>query len=300
MFFGGWQIIGMIPLFWVLATTSTPRELIRLTSDTSMMVDHLGANLFLLLFLLGFVGGTMALWIWLRAAHKRKFKTVITGGKVNLKKFLFAFLVALLFNGVFMLIQYLTAPDQLVWNFNFETFLPLILMSLTLLLIQTGFEEWFFRGYIMQWLGVWWRNKWAPLLVTSVIFGLLHSFNPEMYRLGWGMMVFYIGFGLFMGIITIMDEGLELAMGFHWGNNFFGFAILTNDWGTAQTDALFKDLSIPEPSWDMYVPTLCLPLVYLLFKAIYKWGKISTIFKPVEAPIWEQQANIKSDTFDEV
>jgi hypothetical protein len=35
------------------------------------------------------------------------------------------------------------------------------------------------------------------------------------------MFVYYIGTGLFLGI-TLMDEGMELALGFHAANNLVG------------------------------------------------------------------------------
>jgi hypothetical protein len=37
------------------------------------------------------------------------------------------------------------------------------------------------------------------------------------------MFVYYIGTGLFLGILTLMDEGMELALGFH-ANNLVGLS----------------------------------------------------------------------------
>ena len=67
----------------------------------------------------------------------------------------------------------------------------------------------------MQGLGIMAKNRWVPLVVTSVLFGAMHFFNPEVDKLGYGIMVYYMGTGFFLGIMTLMDEGLELALGFH-------------------------------------------------------------------------------------
>jgi membrane protease YdiL (CAAX protease family) len=46
----------------------------------------------------------------------------------------------------------------------------------------------------------------VPFLMTSIIFGSVHFGNPEVSKLG-DMFVYYIGTGLFLGILTLMDEG---------------------------------------------------------------------------------------------
>jgi membrane protease YdiL (CAAX protease family) len=40
------------------------------------------------------------------------------------------------------------------------------------------------------------RDKWFPLLMTSVIFGGMHIFNPEVSKIGYIILVYYIGTGL--------------------------------------------------------------------------------------------------------
>src|SRR5690606_93947 len=55
-----------------------------------------------------------------------------------------------------------------------------------------------------------------------------------------GIMAFYIGTGFLLGIMTLMDEGLELALGFHLGNNLMAALLITSDFAALETDALFK------------------------------------------------------------
>ena len=58
----------------------------------------------------------------------------------------------------------------------------------------------------------------------------MHIANPEVGKLGMIIMVYYIGTGFFLGIMTLMDEGLELALGFHAANNLIGALLVTADW----------------------------------------------------------------------
>ena len=56
----------------------------------------------------------------------------------------------------------------------------------------------------MQGFGLLAKNRWFPLIVTSALFGLMHIMNPEVEKMGPIIMVYYIGTGLFLGIITLM------------------------------------------------------------------------------------------------
>jgi hypothetical protein len=148
----------------------------------------------------------------------------------------------------------------------------LLLVSFLFLPLQTSFEELLFRGYFMQGIGVLVNNRWLPLLITSVCFGLLHGANPEVEKLGSISMVFYIGTGFFYGITTLMDEGTELALGLHAVNNIIAAVFVTNDWTVFKTDALFIDISEPSVGWEMFFPVLVLyPVLLVLFSKKYGW-----------------------------
>ncbi|MEX0361926.1 MAG: CPBP family glutamic-type intramembrane protease, partial [Allomuricauda sp.] len=111
-----------------------------------------------------------------------------------------------------------------------------------------------------------------PLLITSVLFGVMHAANPEVEKLGMGIMVYYIGTGLFLGILTLMDEGLELALGFHAANNLITALLVTADWTAFQTNSIYKDISDPVMGYDVLVPIFVVfPLLLWFFGKKYKW-----------------------------
>ena len=73
--------------------------------------------------------------------------------------------------------------------------------------------------------------------------------------------------------MTLMDEGLELAMGFHAGNNLFIALLLTADWTVFNTDSLLIDISDPKIGLtDFIAPLILYPLILLIFSKKYSWS----------------------------
>lgn len=132
-----------------------------------------------------------------------------------------------------------------------------------------------FRGYLMQHIGVIVKNRWFPLILTSILFGIMHSANPEVAEIGYfKMMIFYVGTGLLLGIMTLMDEGLELALGFHFGNNLLAALLITSDWSALQTDAIFKNTAEQGISsvTEIIAPVLIVyPIMLLILSKKYGW-----------------------------
>ena len=117
------------------------------------------------------------------------------------------------------------------------------------------------------------KNSWAPLLMTSLIFGCLHLFNPEVEKLGYGILVYYIGTGLFLGIMTIMDDGIELALGFHAANNLTTALLVTSSWTAFQTESVLIDISEPSLGPELILSLLLFyPLLLLLMSYKYGWS----------------------------
>jgi membrane protease YdiL (CAAX protease family) len=110
--------------------------------------------------------------------------------------------------------------------------------------------------------------------MTSIIFGGLHLFNPEVEKLGYGIMVYYIGTGLFLGILTLMDEGIELALGFHAANNLFTALLVTSSWTAFQTESILIDTSEPSLGAELIISLLVLYPIFLFFMSKkYGWNQ---------------------------
>jgi membrane protease YdiL (CAAX protease family) len=171
------------------------------------------------------------------------------------------------------LIGYFTAPEDFVIQFNPEKFAVFLVLALILIPMQTSFEEYLFRGHMLQGLGLATKTRWVPLLVTSFLFGIMHIANPEVDKMGMIIMFYYIGTGLFLGILTLMDEGLELALGFHAANNLVGALLVTSDWSAFQTHSILKDVSVPSANFQIFIPILIIfPILLYIFSKKYKWS----------------------------
>jgi membrane protease YdiL (CAAX protease family) len=214
------------------------------------------------------------LFFWVKYVHEQTIKSLTTSRKkVDWSRIFFSFILWAVITIGMTVIAYYTAPEDFVWNFNWNKFWVLAVIAIALVPLQTSFEEYFFRGYLMQGLATVMKNRWFPLIFTSVIFGLMHGANPEVDKLGPIIMVYYIGTGLFLGIITLMDEGLELALGFHAANNLITALLVTTDWTAFQTDSILRDVSEPSAGFDILIPVLVLfPTLLFIFAKKYKWN----------------------------
>ncbi|SKB45634.1 CPBP family intramembrane glutamic endopeptidase [Maribacter arcticus] len=267
-----WQVLAAIPLLAALALNDGGMSAM-MSGDIGAMSDVLGSNTFLFFMLLTFVIALISIFVFAKFLHKQSLTALTTARvKVDWKRVSFSFFLWALISVIFIFLDIYLSPEDYEFNFNLVPFLTLAVVAILMIPLQTSMEEYFMRGYMMQGLGVMTRNRWFPLVFTSLLFGLLHIFNPEVQKLGYGILIFYIGTGFFLGIITLMDDGLELALGFHAANNLTAALLVTADWTAFQTDSLYRDISDPVLGWDVLVPVLVVfPILLYLFSKKYGW-----------------------------
>ena len=266
--------LGQIPFLIAIITKSIANggDLSSLDYDAMMSILDLNLSLFLLLF--SFAVGLVVVFLVVKYIHKQTLRSLTTSRvKIDWNRFWFAFLVWGVTTCVFILLEYYSSPENYTFNFKPIPFLILVLISIVFVPLQTSFEEYLFRGYLMQGLGVLAKNRWVPLILTSTLFGLLHIANPEIDKLGYVLLVHYIGTGFLLGIMTLMDEGLELALGFHAANNLIAALLLTADWTAFQTHSILKDISEPEMSnVEVFSPVFVIyPILLIVFAKKYEW-----------------------------
>lgn len=245
---------------------------------------NLTINLLPFAFLLGF------LFLLVKYLHHRSILSLTTARlKVDWSRVFFSFSLIFIITVGSFLVSYYANPDEFIIQFHPIKFTILLIISLILFPFQIGLEEYLFRGYFMQQIGIMFKNRWFPLLITSVLFGLAHSANPEVAEMGFITMVFYIGTGLLLGIMTLMDDGLELALGFHFGNNILAALLVTADWSALQTDAIFRYASEKPVNsvMEIVVPVLVFyPILLFILSKKYKWTDWNTkLFGPVVKPV---------------
>lgn len=288
IFLIGWQLIGTIPLTIVsfLEAGSLP-EFLSASESSFASLFPAKSNLYLLLILLTFIGGFIALIFVIKYIHKQTLTQLTTSRKkIDWGRFFFGFGLIATLSIVTTVLDFYSNPENYVVQFELIPFLIMLVIVITLIPIQTSFEEYFFRGYLMQGIGIAAKNKWVPLLITSVIFGGLHFFNPEVEKIGNIAMVYYIGTGFFLGIITLMDEGMEISLGFHAGTNLIIALLVTSDWTVFQTNSILLDLSEPGAGIEVVLPVFILyPMLLAIMAWKYKWtGWREKLFGKISPP----------------
>jgi len=247
-----------------------------ITPDSNPMdiFNDISKNLRFFLLLLTFVLTVPGILLVVNKLHDLPIMSIISKRKkIDYNRILFAFTIAGTIISLSVLIGYYLSPENYELNFKLKEFLILTIIAIIFVPIQTSVEEIVFRGYLMQGFGHWLNSRFMALFLTSTIFGFLHFFNPEINKLGNSFIILYIISSFTFGIMTLMDEGLELAMGFHAGNNLFIALLLTADWTVFNTDSLLIDISDPKIGLtDFIAPLILYPLILLIFSKKYSWS----------------------------
>lgn len=210
-------------------------------------------------------------FLW-RFLHRYSIRSLTTSrSTVDWNRISFSFFLWLGINIFVFGVMFWMNPDDYQLQFNWASFLMLFILTIILVPIQTSFEEYFFRGYLLQFIAFLSKNRAVALILTSVIFGLMHMGNPEVGDLGAGLMIYYIGSGLFLGIMTLMDDGLELALGFHAANNIIGALLVTSESVVFQTDAIFLYTGVSTVYELLVQVFIIFPILLLIFSKKYNW-----------------------------
>ena len=264
------HFFGQIPLSLYLIFNKFNLENLE---NQSEIFSLLPPNLGLFLILIPFLTTLPAIWYVVVKLHNQSFKRIVTSRKkIDFEKITFAFLLWGLISAIMVLSDYFINPHDYELNFKPLSFLILFLIGAFMIPIQTSVEELIFRGYLMQAFGILFKNRWIPLIFTAGIFGILHLWNPEIDKLGTELIWYYIGTGLFLGIITLMDDGIELALGFHAANNLVTAILVTASWTAFQTESILIDNSEPSLGKELFFTLLIVyPILTIIFAKKYHW-----------------------------
>jgi len=274
-FLGG-QAIGGIPLFGVMIyKIFKSGGIIQPNPDnmSDLSVYGIDQNLGLILMILPFLFCLIILLLLFKPMHRRSYKVLISGvQKLRWSRFFVSGGIWALLLAIYLFADYSNNPSTYIWNFNIGPFILLCLISLIFIPFQASYEEFLFRGYIAQGFGIWTKNRILVILLPSVLFGLMHSFNPEVDAYGFLIvMPQYILFGLLFGLLTVLDDGIEMAMGAHSANNIFMSIFVTSKSSVLQTPAMFEQQNI-DPVRELIVLMIVSFIFLAILSIIFKWN----------------------------
>ncbi len=239
------------------------------------------SNPMIILVIVGISYGIFMLlfYICIRFIHKKQFISLINIGK-NIK-WARIFKGAGLWAGimtVFTLVSIIFNKGSLSFNFNPVPFMYLLIISLLVFPIQASFEEIFFRGYLMQGFGLLSKKPVVPLIITTLIFGLIHFYNGTNLVMSITIVLSALILGLMLGIIALGENGIETAMGAHIANNMFVALILnSSDSGLGNLPSLITSYSSNPLSEILFLMIMAVLMITILF-----WNKkenLSRIFQ---------------------
>ena len=252
-------------------------------SDMVNLLGNITSNPLVIIALVGIssVISVLFLYIGVRFIHKRKFISLIsTDSRFDWKRMLKGGVVWFALLTVGTILSLVIEPAGLEFTFSFNNFLLLVILSFLVFPIQASMEELFFRGYLMQGFGLLSKKPVIPLILTSIIFSLLHYFNGSYTLLSVDIVLQVFVLGLTLGIITLGENRLETAMGVHISNNVFASLIVNNPDNFGQNmPSLLTSYAPPTPLYD----TIGMIVYALILLLIIFWGRkedIIRIFRP--------------------
>jgi len=227
-------------------------------------------GLFMMLF--PFIAGLAAFVLLVRPLHQRPFRSTISStGKFRWNHFLISFLIWIVLSVIYLFAYMKVEPENFTLSNTSVSLIYISLIAIAMIPFQAGLEEFIFRGYLMQGFAPVLGYRWFPLIMTSLLFALLHAMNPEVKEYGFfTMMPQYIVFGLIFGIVTIMDDGIEAAIGAHAANNIFLVIMLTHESSAIPTPALYEQKVIYP--WTEFTGLVISGIVFImLMNGIFGW-----------------------------
>jgi membrane protease YdiL (CAAX protease family) len=277
--------IGAVPLLiaTLIKSASNPAVFSQLAANPNdFSVIGLSQNTGFVMMLFPFIAGLIAFILLIKPLNNRTLRITINGsGGIRWNRFFISGAVWMIISALYLMLYLKVDPSNFSINNKTSSLILLSIVSVLFIPFQAAFEEVLFRGYLMQGFAALVKNRWFPVIMTSILFGLMHGFNPEIKEFGFfTMMPQYITFGLIFGIITILDDGIEAAMGAHTANNIFLCIMVTNRSSALQTHALFEQFNIHP--WTEFLALVITGIIFvLILKIIFKWDKFSLLFERI-------------------
>jgi uncharacterized protein len=277
--------IGAVPLLiaMLIKSASNPAVFSQLAANPNdFSVIGLNPEAGFIMMIFPFIAGLVAFILLVKPLNGRTLGITINGtGKIRWDRFFISGGVWMILSGLYLFFYLKFDPANFTLNNKSTTLILLSVVSVLFIPFQAAFEEVLFRGYLMQGFAALVKNRWFPVIMTSMFFGLMHAFNPEVKEFGFFTMIpQYIVFGMIFGIITILDDGIEASMGAHTANNIFLCIMVTNQSSALQTPALYEQ-SVIHP-WAEFAALIVTGIVFILIlKMIFRWEKMSLLFKKI-------------------
>jgi len=212
----GWQriILIIIPYFIIVGIFELTGSLLAGIDLTEPNLNNLTSEQHLTLGLFGFLGTFLLLWIFMKFVDRENFIKLGFQTKNRLKEFNYGIIISALI----MAIGYLLLLFLNEINFKRIVVNPKeIILSILVFIIVAVVEEVLFRGYLLRNLMLSF-NKYIALIVSSIIFTLVHAANPNFDL--FSFFDLFLG-GILLGTSYIFTKNLWFPIALHFSWNLF-------------------------------------------------------------------------------
>jgi len=257
-----WLSVGSVPVILLLAYVSMDGDPATNFSGTGFV--GVPVILEFLVTMSSFIPLLAANFLAVRLIHARPLKTLVTAADhIRWRRIFAGAGVWLLIAALLSVVESLLYPDRYVLTFQ-----PIVLifavLALILIPIQTSAEEFFFRGYLLQWMGLRLKGKWLLSFLNGALFFLPHAANPEMATHSILIGLGYFAMGFFFTLITLQDQGIELALGVHAANNLFAGLFANYAVSALPSPSLFTVKTL-DPVYSLISLIVGMILFYVVF-----------------------------------
>ncbi len=203
-------ILTIIPVVFMVLTGSITFEELQtpggITGNTYFLIISQVFSL---------IAVALSIWVFRKFVDRKSIISLGFDIKGKSKDIIYGFVVGILLLFLGFIILYFTNQLEVTGiTFNVND----LAGSLLFFIIVAIAEESIFRGYVLNNLMEWLKNKYVALLISAVIFALFHGINPNISLLGFVNLILA---GLALGITYIHTKNLWFPIFLHISWNYF-------------------------------------------------------------------------------
>jgi uncharacterized protein len=251
-------IVGGFAYLAILSFLSGDLENLKKASEAKTLGNFIASNVPFIFWFLGTI-------LVVRGIHGRSAWGLLgTNGKINWRRLSYAFVVWFILTITPSVCALWFQPGEYQFYFDINEWPFLLISALFFTSIQTSTEEIFFRGYVMQGMGLLTRQPLVLIISNGLLFLLPHLANPEIANGLLWVSLQYFSMGVFLAFITLQDNRLELALGVHAANNISNIFFTTTD-SALGAKALWMSKPSPASIIDVVFLLILCSIAYYFF-----------------------------------
>ena len=200
--------------FLMLVPLAAPQEVLEGTSARGLLIQ-----------LSSFAILGLAVVMVSRRMHGRGFASLIGPPRLAMRQLL---KVSLVLGTLVLVIEFLPPDFEMLAQTEMRPlpqWLAILPLALGALLIQTGAEELFYRGYVQQQLAARFSQTWVWMVLPSLLFAMAHYSPSSAPTEAAQYVIWSFLFGLAAADLTARSGTLGPAIAFHLVNNALAFLL---------------------------------------------------------------------------